>query len=197
MARRSLCAPPSHWYDLALDQLKRFRQWGSLTPGHPESPLTPGVEASTGPLGQGLGNALGMAIAEAHLAARYNRPGHELFSHCTYGLASDGDMMEGIQSEASSLPAPDSTAHRPYDNNHGPLGTTARVHRGWRRATVPTAGTQQVDDGNDLDALEHALHTAQNGRDRPSPAVQTVLATARPTSRARSRRMAVRSVLRK
>jgi len=90
-------------YDLPLDQLKRFRQWESKTPGHPESHVTGGVEASTGPLGQGIGNALGMAMGEAHLAARYNRPGHELFHHFTYVLASDGDMMEGVQSEASSL----------------------------------------------------------------------------------------------
>ena len=90
-------------YDLPLDELQRFRQWGSKTPGHPESHLTAGVEASTGPLGQGVGNAVGMAIAEAHLAARYNRPGHEVFHHTTYALASDGDMMEGVQSEAASL----------------------------------------------------------------------------------------------
>ena len=90
-------------YDLPLDQIERFRQWGSKTPGHPESRITPGVDASTGPLGQGIGNAVGMAIGEAHRAARYNRPGYELFRHFTYVLASDGDMMEGIESEASSL----------------------------------------------------------------------------------------------
>src|SRR5881296_4118068 len=80
-------------YDLPLEQIKRFRQWGSLTPGHPESHLTPGVEATTGPLGQGIANAVGMAIAEAHLAARFNRPGHEIIDHRTYVIASDGDMM--------------------------------------------------------------------------------------------------------
>src|SRR2546428_7437319 len=90
-------------YDLPLEQIKRFRQWGSLTPGHPESHLTPGVEATTGPLGQGIANAVGMAIAETHLAARFNRPGHEIINHFTYGIASDGDMMEGVQSEACSL----------------------------------------------------------------------------------------------
>src|SRR5436190_1295041 len=79
---------------MTLDQLERFRQWQSLTPGHPESHLTLGVEASTGPLGQGIANAVGMAIAEAHLAARYNRPGHVVFDHHTYALVSDGDMME-------------------------------------------------------------------------------------------------------
>src|SRR6266849_5557432 len=90
-------------YDLSLEQIKQFRQWGSLTPGHPESHLTKGVEATTGPLGQGMGNAVGMAIAEAHLAARFNRPGHEIINHHIYVLAGDGDMMEGVQSEAASL----------------------------------------------------------------------------------------------
>lgn len=93
-------------YDLSLDQLKRFRQWASETPGHPESHVTGGVEASTGPLGQGVGNALGMAIGEAHLAARYNRPGHELFHHFTYVLASDGDLMEGAPDVRSSPSRP-------------------------------------------------------------------------------------------
>jgi len=90
-------------YDLSLDELRRFRQWGSRTPGHPESHLTAGVEASTGPLGQGLANAVGMAIGEAHLGARYNRPAHQLFQHHTFVLASDGDVMEGVSAEASSL----------------------------------------------------------------------------------------------
>src|SRR6202007_981110 len=89
--------------DMTLDQLKRCRQWESLTPGHPESHLTRGVEASTGPLGQGIGNAVGMAIGEAHLAARYNRPGHSIFNHYTWALAGDGDFMEGVQAEAASL----------------------------------------------------------------------------------------------
>ena len=90
-------------YDLPLDQIKQFRQWGSITPGHPERGLTPGVETTTGPLGQGFGNGVGMAIAEAHLAARYNRPGFEIVDHFTYGLVSDGDLMEGVASEAASL----------------------------------------------------------------------------------------------
>src|SRR5262245_53240774 len=90
-------------YDLSLDDLKSFRQWGSRTPGHPEHHLTPGVEATTGPLGQGLTNAVGMAIGEAHLAARYNRPSHEVIDHVTWVLASDGDLMEGVTSEACSL----------------------------------------------------------------------------------------------
>ncbi|MFQ5380195.1 MAG: transketolase, partial [Dehalococcoidia bacterium] len=90
-------------YELSLDELKRFRQLGSLTPGHPEHGLTPGVEATTGPLGTGFATAVGMAIAERHLASRFNRPGHEIVSHFTYGICSDGDLMEGVASEAASL----------------------------------------------------------------------------------------------
>ena len=90
-------------YDLSMDDLQAFRQWGSITPGHPESTHTPGVEATTGPLGQGTGNAVGMAIAERHLARRFNRPGHTIVDHHTYALVSDGDLMEGISAEASAL----------------------------------------------------------------------------------------------
>ncbi len=90
-------------YDLPLDELKRFRQVGSKCPGHPEAHMTPGVEATTGPLGQGISNAVGMAIAEAHLAAVFNRPGHEIIGHHTFVMCSDGDMMEGVSSEACSL----------------------------------------------------------------------------------------------
>ena len=90
-------------YDLPLDELKRFRQWGSHTPGHPEYGDTPGVEVTTGPLGQGFANAVGMAIAERHLAARFNRPGHKVVDHFTYAIAGDGDLMEGVAHEAASL----------------------------------------------------------------------------------------------
>src|SRR6185295_10934148 len=90
-------------YDVTLDDLKSFRQWQSKTPGHPEAFLTPGVEATTGPLGQGAANAVGMAIAERFLAGRYNKPGHTIVDHHTYSLVSDGDMMEGISHEAASL----------------------------------------------------------------------------------------------
>src|SRR5574338_1141214 len=90
-------------YNLPLDQIKQFRQWGSITPGHPEYGLTPGVAVTTGPLGQGCGDAVGMAMAEAFLAARYNRPGHEILGHFTYALVSDGDLMEGVSAEAASL----------------------------------------------------------------------------------------------
>src|SRR4051812_7878979 len=90
-------------YDLSLDDLKQFRQWGSKTPGHPEHGHVPGVEATTGPLGQGFGNGVGMAIAERYLAAYFNRPGYALVDHFTYAICSDGDLMEGVASEAASL----------------------------------------------------------------------------------------------
>jgi transketolase len=168
-------------YDLSLHELKRFRQWASKTPGHPESHVTVGVEASTGPLGQGVGNAVGMAIGEAHLAARYNRPGHELFGHFTYVLASDGDLMEGVQSEASSLAGHLGLGRLIvlYDNNHVTLSATTPIaftedvgarYRayGWH--------VQEVDDGNDLGAIERAIQSAKDLGDRPSLiAVRTVL----------------------
>jgi transketolase len=90
-------------YDLPLEEIKRFRQWGSRAPGHPERGLVPGVEVTTGPLGQGFGNAVGMAMTEAYLAARYNRPGFTVIDHHTYALASDGDLMEGVAAEAASI----------------------------------------------------------------------------------------------
>src|SRR5689334_17992677 len=90
-------------YGLTLEDLAHLRQWGSLTPGHPEHGHTPGVETTTGPLGQGVGNAVGMAVAEAHLAAAFNRPGHDIVDHYTYFICSDGDLMEGISHEAASF----------------------------------------------------------------------------------------------
>ena len=90
-------------YDLNLEEIKNFRQWGSRTPGHPEFGLTPGVETTTGPLGQGFANGVGMAIAEAHLAKVYNRPGFDVINHYIYGIVTDGDLMEGVASEAASL----------------------------------------------------------------------------------------------
>ena len=160
-------------YDLPLDQIKRFRQWGSVTPGHPERNLTPGVEATTGPLGQGLGNAVGMAMAEAHLAARFNRPGHPVIDHRTYVIASDGDMMEGVQSEACSL-AGDLQLGKLivlYDDNGITLsGTTSITFREDVGARFTAYGwhVQRVEDGNDLMAVDTALREAQQIADRPS-----------------------------
>jgi len=168
-------------YDLPLEQIKQFRQWGSLTPGHPESHLTKGVETTTGPLGQGMGNAVGMAIAEAHLAARFNRPGHEIINHYTYVLAGDGDMMEGVQSEAASL-----AGHLKlgklvvlYDNNSISLaGSTSVSFSEDVGARYAAYGwhVQSVENGNELGAVDKALRAAQQVSDRPSfIAVRTVI----------------------
>jgi transketolase len=159
-------------YDLPLGELERFRQLGSRTPGHPERGLTPGVEATTGPLGQGVANAVGMAIAERRLAAEFNRPGHAVVDHWTYGICSDGDMQEGIASEAASL-----AGHLRlgklvllYDDNHIQLdGPTAMAFSEDVLGRFAAYGwdTRRVDDGNDLDAIEDAI-TAARGDDRPS-----------------------------
>ena len=168
-------------YELPLEQIRRFRQWASETPGHPESHVTGGVEASTGPLGQGVGNAVGMAIGEAHLAARYNRPGHELFQHFTYVLASDGDMMEGVQSEAASLAGHLGLGRLIvlYDNNHvtlsasTPIAFTEDVAARYRAYGWHVV---QVDDGNDLEAIDRAIRICKDVSGRPSLiSVQTVL----------------------
>src|SRR5215472_9100274 len=152
-------------YDLSLDDIQRFRQWGSRTPGHPENHLTPGVEATTGPLGQGISNAVGIAIAEAHLAARFNRPGHTIVDHHTYVLASDGDLMEGVQAEACSL-----AGHLGlgklivlYDSNSVSLsGTTSLTFTEDVGARFAAYGwhVARVDDGNDLAAVDKALREA-------------------------------------
>lgn len=160
-------------YDLGLEQIKRFRQWGSPTPGHPESHLTPGVEATTGPLGQGIANAVGMALAEAHLAARFNRPGHEVVDHRTYVIASDGDMMEGVQSEACSLGGHFKLGKLIvlYDSNGVSLsGTTSITFTEDVGARFASYGwhVQSVHDGNDLTAVDKALHDAVGVTDRPS-----------------------------
>ena len=160
-------------YDLSLEQIKQFRQWGSRTPGHPERELTPGVETTTGPLGQGFGNGVGMAIAEAHLAARYNRPGFEIVDHFTYAIVSDGDLMEGVAAEAASL-----AGHLKlgklvylYDNNRISLAGAADLSftedcakrfeaYGWH--------TVSVEDGNDIEAINGAIRAAREERSRPS-----------------------------
>ena len=160
-------------YDLSLDEIRNFRQWESLTPGHPEYGETPGVETTTGPLGQGIGTAVGMAMAEAHLAARFNTPGHEIVNHYTYVIASDGDMMEGVASEACSLAGHlglgrliviyldnqvtiDGATDLAFSENTG-LRFDAY---GWH--------VQRVMDGNDLARVEAAIEMARNETDRPS-----------------------------
>jgi transketolase len=160
-------------YGLSLDDIKQFRQWGSRTPGHPERGHTPGVEVTTGPLGQGLGNAVGFAIAEAQLAARYNRPDHAVIDHRTWVIASDGDLMEGVASEAASL-----AGHLKlgklnvlYDDNYVTLaaGTdiTFTEDRGARFAAYGWH-VVHVDDGNDLAAIDAALQAARDETSRPS-----------------------------
>lgn len=168
-------------YDLPLDELRRFRQWGSRTPGHPESQLTPGVEVSTGPLGQGFGNGVGMAMTEAFLAATYNRPGHTLFDHHTYAIVSDGDLMEGVAAEAASL-----AGHLKlgkliylYDDNHisldGPTDLTFSEEVLLRFAAYGWH-TARVADGNNLDAIEAAIRESQAVTERPSLiAVRTII----------------------
>jgi len=160
-------------YDLTLDDIKQFRQWGSRTPGHSEHGVTPGVEATTGPLGQGTGNAVGMAIAEAQLAALFNRPGHEIVDHHTYFLASDGDVMEGISHEACSL-----AGHLKlgkligfYDDNHITIdGDTALAFSDDTAKRFEAYGwhVQRVSDGNDLEALDRAIQNARRVTDQPS-----------------------------
>jgi len=158
---------------MPLEEVMSFRQWGSRTPGHPESHLTPGVETTTGPLGQGISNAVGMAIGEAHLAGRFNRPGHAIMGHSTYVIASDGDLMEGVASEACSL-----AGHLRlgklivlYDDNKISLaGTTSLTFSEDVALRFGGYGWQvlRVSDGNDLDAVGKALKTAQGVSDQPS-----------------------------
>ena len=160
-------------YDLPLDQIKQFRQWGSITPGHPERCLTPGVETTTGPLGQGFGNGVGMAIAEAYLAAQYNRPGFEIISHFTYGLVSDGDLMEGVASEAASLAGQLELGKLIYlfDNNHVTLSAGTNIASNEdcaQRFEAYGWHTQSLENGNDLDAIDHALRVARSETRRPS-----------------------------
>ncbi len=160
-------------YDLSMDELKRFRQLGSETPGHPERGDTPGVEITTGPLGQGFGNAVGFALAEAMLAARFNRPDHEIVAHRTWFICSDGDLMEGISHEAASIAGFLGLERLigVYDDNHvsldGPTSlsfgddTPARFAAyGWR--------VLRVEDGNDLEAIDAALTEAAEPDGRPT-----------------------------
>ncbi|HSQ25779.1 MAG TPA: transketolase [Anaerolineales bacterium] len=153
-------------YDLSLQELKRFRQWGSLTPGHPEYGVTPGVETTTGPLGQGFANGVGMAMAEAHLATIYNRPGHKLLDHFIYAIVTDGDLMEGVTSEAASL-----AGHLQlgkliylYDDNHisieGSTDLAFTEDRG-KRFEAYDWQVLKVQDGLDVDAIDQAIQEAK------------------------------------
>ena len=160
-------------YDLDLDDIKQFRQWGSKTPGHPERGITPGVETTTGPLGQGMANAVGMAIAEANLAARYNQPGHTVVDHRTYALVSDGDLMEGVASEAASLAGHLQLGKLTclYDDNGITLSGGTNISFTEDRAQRFAAygwHTIVIGDGNDLEAIEQALSAARDESDRPS-----------------------------
>jgi len=161
-------------YDLPLEQLKQFRQWESLTPGHPEYGVTPGVETTTGPLGQGIANAVGMAMAERWLAERFNRPGYPIVDHHVYVTAGDGDMMEGISSEAASLAGHLCLSKLVvfYDDNHisieGSTDLTFTEDVG-QRFEAQGWHVQSVDDGNeDLDAISAAITAAQAEKERPS-----------------------------
>jgi transketolase len=160
-------------YDLSLEELKQFRQWGSKTPGHPEYGHTPGVETTTGPLGQGFGNAIGMALARARLAAEFNTPEHEILNHRIYVLASDGDMMEGISHEAASLGGHLELSNLIafYDDNHitidGPTSLAFSDDTAKRFAAYGWH-VQRVADGNDLAALNRAIRRAQRVTDRPA-----------------------------
>ena len=160
-------------YNLSLEDIKNFRQWGSLTPGHPEFNHTAGVEVTTGPLGQGMANAVGMAIAEAHLAARFNREDAKIIDHYTYVMAGDGDMMEGVTAEACAL-----AGHLRlgklivlYDDNNVCLaGSTGLSFTEDLAMRFKAYGwhVQQVKDGNDVAAIDKAIKKAKKEEERPS-----------------------------
>jgi len=160
-------------YDLPLEELKRFRQWGSKTPGHPEHGLTPGVETTTGPLGQGVANSVGLAIAERWLAAHFNRPGHEIVDHRVYAVAGDGCLMEGVSQEAASLAGHLRLSNLVwiYDNNHITIeGNTALAFSDdvAARFTSYHWNVLRVGDANDTDLLDRAIQSAVKETDRPS-----------------------------
>jgi transketolase len=160
-------------YDLPLDEIKHFRKWGSKAAGHPERGLAPGVEVTTGPLGQGFGNGVGLAIAEAWLAARYNRPGHKIVDHYTYAICGDGDLMEGISQEAASL-----AGHLRlgkliylYDQNHISLAGATEIdftEDVARRFEASGWHTRVVSDGNDTEEVARAIREAKAEDQRPS-----------------------------
>ncbi len=160
-------------YDLPLEEIKHFRKWGSKAPGHPERGQTPGVEVTTGPLGQGFGNGVGLALAEAWLAERYNRPGHTIVNHYTYGICGDGDLMEGISQEAASL-----AGHLRlgkliylYDQNHISLAGATEIdftEDVAKRFEASGWHTRLVRDGNDTEDVASAIREAQAESQRPS-----------------------------
>lgn len=160
-------------YDLPLDELKRFRQWGSKTPGHPERGHTVGVEVATGPLGQGFSNAVGLAIAEAWLAAKYNKPGHEIIDHYTYGICGDGDLMEGVACEAASLAGHFQLGKLIflYDHNHISLaGETSLTFTEDVATRFDSYGwhTRLVENGNDVEEIARAIEEAKAEKNKPS-----------------------------
>jgi len=160
-------------YELGVADLEAFRQWASITPGHPELGLTPGVEITTGPLGQGCSAAVGLALAEAHMAARFNRPGHQVVDHMTWALCSDGDLMEGVASEAASLAGHLGLGKLVWiwdDNRITIEGATdlAFSEEVCRRFEAYRWHIEEVGDVNDLGRLEAALVRARDTRDRPS-----------------------------
>lgn len=159
-------------YDVPLEELKNFRQWGSITPGHPEVHLTPGVETTTGPLGQGFATGIGMAMAEAHLAAKFNKEGYDITDHFTYGIVSDGDLMEGISQEAASMAGHMKLGKLIYlydDNEISIDGSTdlAFTEDVEQRFKANEWHTTKID-GHDHNAVEEAIKEAQSVTDKPS-----------------------------
>src|SRR5918911_1724545 len=160
-------------YDLSLEDLKNFRQWESKTPGHPEYGLTAGAETTTGPLGQGVANSVGMAIAERWLASRFNRPGHEIVDYRVYAIAGDGCLMEGVSQEAASLAGHLRLSNLVwiYDNNHITIeGNTSLAFSDDVAARFMSYhwNVLRVGDANDLELLSRALSTAQKESERPT-----------------------------
>jgi len=160
-------------YDLSLDEIKNFRQWDSKTPGHPERCVTPGVEMTTGPLGQGFAHGVGMAVAESWLAAHYNKPGHEIIDHFTYAIVSDGDLQEGVSYEAASLAGTLKLGKLIYlydDNGIQIEGETCATCGDDTAKRFEALGWQAIGpiDGFDLEAIDAAIHQAQQETQRPS-----------------------------
>ncbi|MDO9547316.1 MAG: transketolase [Pelolinea sp.] len=173
-------------FDLPMEELKNFRQWGSKTPGHPEFGMTPGIETTTGPLGQGFANGVGMAIAEAHLASIFNQPGNKVIDHYTYAIVTDGDLMEGVASEAASLAGHLKLGKLIYfydDNNISIEGSTDLTFTEDRAARFETYGwyVQKVKDGNNVDEIDSAIEKAKSDP-RPSLIIcKTVIGFGLPT----------------